>query len=210
MVLLLDPSKTTISSLRIDESAHSGDEPKFEVFFSMLVSLFSMFCFNCHHPSPGVTVKRCGTMATVIQTCDLCGPNKSFYWKSQPFILGRHPAGNVMLSFSILMAGVNITKVLLMFRHMKLSCISARTYFSHQNRFLFPAILQHWEWYRCGLISRLKGVKEALTWCGDGQFNSMGHSVKYGVYTMYCENISKIVHFELLQIHVSLLNYFLG
>ena len=120
MVLLLDPSKTTISSLRIDESAHSGDEPKFEVFFSMLVSLFSMFCFNCHHPSPGVTVKRCGTMATVIQTCDLCGPNKSFHWKSQPFILGRHPAGNVMLSFSILMAGVNITKVLLMFRHMKL------------------------------------------------------------------------------------------
>ena len=152
---------------------------------------FLCWCHSsaCSALTVTVTVKRCGTMATVIQTCDLCGPNKSFQWKSQPFILGRHPAGNVMLSFSILMAGVNITKVLLMFRHMKLSCISARTYFSHQNRFLFPAILQHWEWYRCGLISRLKGVKEALTWCGDSQFNSMGHSAKYGVYTILRKHI---------------------
>ena len=28
----------------------------------------------------------------------------------------------------------------------------------------------------------------------------MGHSAKYGVYTMFCNNVSKLVHFELLQV----------
>ena len=142
------------------------DEPKFVVFYSTLVSLFSLFCFNCRSPSPGVTVKKCGTMATVIQLCAMCGPKKQFSWRSQPYMLGRYPAGNLLLSFSILMSGVNISKVLLMFRHMGLCVISARTYFVHQNKLLFPAIIQYWEKCRETMLQKLKGVKEVLTWCG--------------------------------------------
>mgnify|MGYP001092924673 CR=1 FL=1 len=178
------------------------DEPKFVVFYSTLVSLFSLFCFNCRNPSPGVTVKKCGTMATVTQSCAMCGPNKQFSWRSQPYILGRYPAGNILLSFAILMSGVNISKVLLMFRHMGLCVISARTYFVHQNKFLFPAIIQCWENCRDTMVQKLKGIKEALTWCGDGRFDSMGHCAKYGVYTMFNSNISKIVHFALLQVRL--------
>ena len=168
----------------------------------MLVSLFSRFCFNCKSTSPGVTVKQSGTMSTVTQSCDSCG--KQYQWRNQPFILGRYPAGNILLSFAILMSGVSISKVLLMLKHMGV----------HQNKFLFPAVVQYWEKYRDGLMQTLKGVKEALTWCGDGRFDSMGHSAKYGVYVMYCSTISKIVHFELLQVglvfSVIFLAYFLS
>lgn len=39
-----------------------------------------------------------------------------------------------------------------------------------------------------------------VIWCGDGCFDSMGHSAKYGAYTMFCSSILKVVHFELLQV----------
>ena len=35
---------------------------------------------------------------------------------------------------------------------------------------------------------------------GDGRFDSMRHSAKYGVYTMSCTTILKVVHFELVQV----------
>ena len=176
------------------------DEPKFVVFYSMLMTLFQTFCFNCKMESPKVEIKRNGSMATVIQTCNKCGKNRQFKWRSQPFIFGRYPAGNIMMSLGILLSGVNISQVLLMFRHMGLSAISPRSYFSHQRNFLFPSVFLHWEKYRTNLIEKLKGVTDAQ-WSGDGRFDSMGHNAKYGVYTMLCNSISKLVHFELLQVH---------
>ena len=105
-----------------------------------------------------------------------------------------------MMSFGILLSGVNISQVLLMFRHMGLAAISPRSYFNHQRNFLFPSVFLHWEKYRANLIDKVKEVKDAQ-WSGDGRFDSMGHNAKYGVYTMFCNSISKLVHFELLQVH---------
>ena len=51
-----------------------------------------------------------------------------------------------------------------------------------------------------------KSIKN-LQWSGDGRFDSMGHNAKYGVYTMFCNSISKLVHFELLQVLV-LISYY--
>ena len=104
-----------------------------------------------------------------------------------------------MVTFATLMAGASISKVLLIFQHMGLQTCVARTYFYHQNKFIFPVILHHWKSYKSGLVSQLKKYKE-LVWCGDGRFDSMGHSAKYGVYTMFCNSIMKIVHFELVQV----------
>ena len=137
-------------------------------------------------------------MATVVQTCNKCCEEK-FSWKSQPLVLAQYPAGNIMTSFGILMSGVNISQVMLMFKHMNLASISTRTYFSHQNKFFFPAALKHWEVYQSGLIESLSG-SESQTRSGDGRFDSMGHSAKYGVYTMFNNTTSKLVHFELLQV----------
>ena len=128
--------------------------------------------------------------------------NKPFVWQSQPCVLGGYPAGNVLFNFAVLMAGTSISKVLLLCKHMGLSVISIRTYFLHQKKFLFPTILHHWETYRANLIGQLKKSKDVV-WSGDGRFDSMGHSAKYGVYTMFCCTILKIVHFELLQVIIT-------
>ena len=66
--------------------------------------------------------------------------------------------------------------------------------FLYQKRFLFPAILYHWDVYTEGLIRKVKGMKD-IVWSGDGRFDSMGHSAKYETYSMFCFPIDKIVHF---------------
>ena len=165
----------------------------------MLIALFSLFCFNCKADNPGVTIKRNVTMATVTQSCKICSPLKSFTWQSQPLIFFKHAAGNVMISFGILMSGVNISKALLLFKHAGLSMICPRTYFNHQRDFLFPSILHHWKKTQTDLIKEIQNLN-VTTWSGDGRFDSMGHNAKYGAYTMFNNDTSKLVHFELLQV----------
>ena len=57
----------------------------------------------------------------------------------------------------------------------------------------------HWEKCQNSLIEKVKKIKNAV-WSGDGCFDSMGHSAKYGVYSMFCNSIGKIVHFEIRQV----------
>jgi len=140
----------------------------------MLMNLFSLFCFKCKQGEPTVSMKSSGTMVTVSQSCFKCGEN-AYQWRSQALILGKYPAGNLLLSFGVLMAGASISKMLLVFRHMGLVAYNVRTFFTHQSTFLFSAILHYWETYRAALISEIKGMKD-VTWCGDGRFDSMGHS----------------------------------
>ena len=139
-----------------------------------------------------MSLKQRGTMVIVNQHCMICGDN-SYSWKSQPMMfIGRYPAGNVLLSFSILMAGASISKILLVFKHMGLSAYNARTFFFHQKNFLFPAVLSYWERYQAALVEKIKNIKDAV-WSADGWFHSMGHSAKFGVYALF-----KVVYFELL------------
>jgi len=138
-----------------------------------------------------------GTMVTVTQSCKGC--ISGYVWQSQPMVLGKFPAGNILLSFAVLMAGASISKILLVFRHLGLCVYSARTFFRHQKSYLFPTILHHWDMYKENIIKSIKQIKDPI-WCGDGRFDSMGHSAKYGVYTMLSTSILKIVHFEVVQV----------
>ncbi|KAI8516603.1 hypothetical protein Bbelb_051840 [Branchiostoma belcheri] len=167
----------------------------------MLMVLFSLFCFKCKQDKPTVKVKKSGTMGIVKQDCESCGGN-SFTWRSQPYILGRFAAGNILMSLGILMTGVSISKTPLLdlqaAKHIGLAMFSSRTFFTLQSTFLIPSILCDWEVYRQGLMNQLKGNDNAV-WSGDSRYDSMGHSAKYGTYTMFCNTISKLVHSELLQ-----------
>ena len=73
-------------------------------------------------------MKSSGTMVTVHQSCFKCGEN-AYQWRSQPLILGKYPAGNLLLSFGVLMAGASISRVLLVFRHMGLVAYNVCTFF---------------------------------------------------------------------------------
>lgn len=109
--------------------------------------------------------------------------------------------GKILLSFAVLMAGASINKMLLVFRHMGLHAYTARTFFRYQRSCLFPTVLHYWETYRMKLVEKLKGMKD-VAWSGDGCFDSIEHSAKYGVYTMFCTTLMKIIHFELVQVSV--------
>ena len=97
------------------------------------------------------------------------------------------------------MAGASVSKILLVFKHMKLCMYNIRTYFIHQDKLLFPVVLSYWESYRSTLLNQVKDMKDVV-WSGDGRYDSMGHSAKFGVYTVFCCTLMKIVHFELLQV----------
>ncbi|XP_068680453.1 uncharacterized protein [Montipora foliosa] len=117
----------TANTITVDQGTPAQDEPKFIVFFTQLLGLFSLFCFKCKTSDPRVTMKQRGTMVIASQQCQHCG-DEVFVWKSQPMTLGgKHPLGNILISFGILMAGASISKVLLVFKHMGLSAFSART-----------------------------------------------------------------------------------
>lgn len=51
--------------------------------------------------------------------CTTCG-NNAFSWGSQLLIFGMYPAGDMLLSSEVLMAGVSFSKVLLVMRLMGL------------------------------------------------------------------------------------------
>ena len=155
-------------------------EPKFIVFYTHLLALFSMFCFKCKANDPKVQMKKNGTSVSVRQECIHC--RDTFNWESQPHILGKYPAGNVLLSFAILASGASISKILLVFRHMGLCVYSIRTYFRHQSSLLFLSMISYWKTYQKQLFDSWGST--ANTWSGDGCFHSMGHSAKYCVYTL--------------------------
>ena len=110
---------------RVDPSLPEYRQPKFIVFCGMLMNIFTLFCFKCKEAAPAASLKCHETMVTVTQHCRKC--KDVFEWNFQPLVMGKYPAGNLLLSFAILMAGASISKVLLIFRHMGISVYSART-----------------------------------------------------------------------------------
>ena len=77
------------------------EEPKRIVFISKLLLLFR-FCDLCFFPNPEVFMRQTGTMLTIEAKC--CNCKEVFEWKSQPFILSKLPAGNLLMSLAVLCA----------------------------------------------------------------------------------------------------------
>ena len=134
------------------------------LFFSILFWHYFL-CFKCKAEKPKVKMEQNGTMVTVEQRCPYCC-TKPFRWRSQPFILGRYPAGNILLSFATLMSGASISN-LLVFPHFGLAAYTSRTFFYHQCIFILPSILKYWENYQAKLVQSLKFFKDSV-WSGDG------------------------------------------
>ena len=109
-------------------------ESKHIVFFSKLLLLFQ-FCRACKADKPLIESREVGTMAVVTTRCQnpKC-PEKEKVRYSQPYMPGtKIPAGNFLLSFAILLAGSSVSKVIQIFNHMGLACISLSTFFQHQR-----------------------------------------------------------------------------
>lgn len=97
------------------EGKNYREEPKGIVFLSKLLILFQT-CHWCFASNPLLSMSQSGTMLTIKSTCSHC--NEVFTWTSQPYMLGKFPAGDLLLSFAILCSGASIKKILLVFQHM--------------------------------------------------------------------------------------------
>jgi len=80
------------------------EERKFIVFESSLLGLFAS-CPICAGPAEANVVKIIGTMVKIGQWCTVQNCQFTQMWFSQPFVKGKMPAGNLLLSASILLSG---------------------------------------------------------------------------------------------------------
>ncbi|XP_044178092.1 uncharacterized protein LOC122960162 [Acropora millepora] len=176
------------------EGKNYREEPKAIVFLSKLLLLFQT-CHWCFANNPTLAISQSGTMLTIQTSCSHC--KRDFTWTSQPLMLGKFPAGNLLLSFAILCSGASINKILVVFKHMGVLVYHFPTYFHHQRHLLIPAVVKYWRGYQAALLQRLQGQEVVLA--GDGRHDSMGHSAKYGTYSIFCCTIGYIIHLVLVQ-----------
>ena len=114
-------------------SHHSVDYPepqyvrKYIVFEHCLLSLFRS-CNKCGHLCTDITKHTIGTFLRLKRYCKAC--DDTVTWDSQTFIRNA-PAGNILLSSSILFSGALPTKVLRVLPNLGCASITKRTYFNH-------------------------------------------------------------------------------
>ena len=103
------------------------------MFLTQLLTLFQI-CRVCKGEKTLTEVNANGTMAEVVTICvnPQCG--KRTTWCSQPNFPGtKIAAGNLLLSFGILVAGTSATKIFRVFQHMGMGCVALTTFFKYQR-----------------------------------------------------------------------------
>lgn len=65
---------------------------------------------------------------------------------------------------------------------------------------LFPTIYLYWQKYQAQMLAKVKAIQGGITIAGDGRHDSMGHSAKFGAYTIFCCTVPMIIHFSLVQV----------
>lgn len=144
-----------------------------------------------------------GTYIHVEQLCQAC--LNVFTWDSQPFVKDQ-PAGNILMSASILFSGALPTKVLRVLNTMGCATISERTFFEHQKDFLHLSVSAVWEKHQSMLLTQLRREKRQLVIGGDGRADSLGHSAKFGSYTVMELKKQVVLDIQLVQVSIEAKN----
>ncbi|XP_064631010.1 uncharacterized protein LOC135489542 [Lineus longissimus] len=171
-------------------------EEKYFVFHSCLMTLFAS-CPVCSSESSG-HIKRIGTFISIEQHCSNSQCGFSRVWHSQP-MCGKVPAGNILLSGSILFSGSIPGKILRFLKLFGCQAFSRTTYFNHQRMYLSPAMTEVWSKEQHALLVDVKESDAPLVVGGDGRSDTPGHSAKYGSYSLMDLDNKKIIAMELVQ-----------
>ncbi|KAK7475684.1 hypothetical protein BaRGS_00033055 [Batillaria attramentaria] len=127
---------------------------------------------------------------------------KSHTWDSQPFIKDI-PAGNILMSSSILFSGALPSKVFRFLHHFNVAAISDDAFFDHQSAFVCPSIDMVWHRFRNEYITFMRERCQPLVLGGDGRADTPGHSAKFGTYSLLDMDIMKVVDVQLVQSNVA-------
>ena len=85
-------------------------------------------------------------------------------------------------------------------RFIGIKCFSRRTFFYHQKKYIHGVIARLWKKKQGELLSAVKGNGSRLHLAGDARCDSMGHSAKYGTYTVMDIDSRKVLVSELIQV----------
>jgi len=171
------------------------DEVKFVVFQSSLKQLFK-YCSNCGELVVDYSTQLTGSLLSVSTTCM---KGHQFKWNSQPLLTNQSPVGNLLISSSILFTGNTFNTIKNFASCLNLKLFSEKTFYSIQDRYLFPAVNDLWEKMQEDIINDIK-AKPLLKLNGDGRCDSPGHNAKYGTYTLMDSDTSKVVEFKVVQV----------
>ncbi|XP_062592075.1 uncharacterized protein LOC134253565 [Saccostrea cucullata] len=178
-----------------NEKPNAREEKKFIVFQSQLMKLFHT-CSKCKSPVVGKIKQIKGSFISVEVECILC--NLKSTWNSQPYI-GEVPAGNLLISTSIVLSGSIPSKALRMFEFMNVQAPKLSTFYNHQKCYIHPGIFHIWKNFTNSYVEYVKQQGNPLALGGDGRADSPGHSAKYGAYSVIDLDEGLIVHIELVQ-----------
>ena len=150
----------------------------------------------CFFPNPKGAVTQVRTMLKIGTLCSNCG--EKYTWRSQPDLLGKFPAGNWFWIFAVLCAGASIRKVLLVFHHMGMLVYHKPANYYHQWNLMIPSVVAFWRKYHKKLLDSLS--QKDVVIAGDGGHDSMGHSAKFGTYTIFFCTVGLIIKIVLVQV----------
>ena len=189
--------ETVSGSQEMDQSSTSDADAKFLVFGSKLRDLFNR-CPQCGAITEdcNFSTENTGTLLTVTYRCSN-GHTDS--WLSQPLLRHRMAAGNLLLSASILIAGLTYERVREMAEILRMPIMCESHFYSIQDSYLFPVIHSVYSEQKEAFIAALGD--NPLTLVGDGRCDSPGFSAKYGTYSIMETTSGKVVTFALKQVN---------
>uniref|UniRef100_A0A8C3I818 Uncharacterized protein n=1 Tax=Chrysemys picta bellii TaxID=8478 RepID=A0A8C3I818_CHRPI len=128
----------------------------------------------------------------------------AFEWSSQPLVKGQTHAGDLALSAAIILSGNNFGKISQMANFMKLTFVSASTFFRMQRHFIVPTIESFWCRMKQHILEELHGKEVVIM--GDGRMDGPGHSAQYCVYSFMDLETKQILAIEIVDKRKTQLN----
>ncbi|KAK7879222.1 hypothetical protein WMY93_033994, partial [Mugilogobius chulae] len=177
-------SLTEVSEMTEMDTAEDFEDTKYIVFESCLKKLFQT-CPICKQHC-NLQRRRFGTFVSFTQNCPHCLYHRK--WDSQP-IMESTPVGNLQLSAAVYFSGASFVKMEKICKAMKLQVHQYDTFRRHSRLFLEPAIYHKWKTDQQLFLEELK-KKDKI---------AVGHSAKFGSYTLMELESEKILDIQLVQ-----------
>ena len=180
-----------------DEDSELQNDPsrqrKYIVFESALLPLFK-HCRSCGLPVT-LSTSMCGTLLVIKGSCP---DGHIVNWQSQPLI-GRTPAGNLLLAGAILFSGSTYTKLETIANLLNLAIFSERTFYRIQEARLFPLVNSYYKDNQIVIAEMLRDSGPLIVF-GDGCCDSPGYCAKYCTYSLMDNSSGLIIDYSLVQV----------
>ena len=176
------------------------DEPKIIVFESKRNELLnSLTCSECLCPvEPSDTVKE--YIGSAIKVSLYCTSGHLIRkWNAQP-VIGKMPAGNLLISASTLFCGQTYTHMSQFANFMNLKFIGKTTFQTIQRDIVMPVVDHSWLMMQDHMFEKIKSNNRRLRLAGDGRCDSPGFSAKYCTYSLMDMETQQILAFVNVQV----------